>query len=425
MEGEERPYRRRDLVTLLLAAVCTLLELGLHLGMGISVVYTHLFYPVLVYPVLVLAAFWYREKAAILAAYLGILHVAVSTWVSGVPDPGAVTRAVLFVVVALVAGHIVARMERDNRSAADYLGSRAQRLRRPLSALARNMHGLRTDLGGITAIRKMRETGDVAGLVATLGHRDPDLRYAAAEALAGMEAGEAVPALVRALGDPHQGVRWKAGEALGRMGRDALPAVATVLENPDADVRWRGAVVLGDIGGAGAVEALIRALCDRDRYVRSRAEQALGRIGPEAVGPLLSLLGNGTPRARQAAAAALGWTRDPAPIGPLIAALGEEDPGLSEAAARALEHLGDLSVEPLMGALSHPQTAVRRQVAGILGRLGNPRAAPPLRDALSDPDPVVRHAAGQALAAMGGEALEDLFRTAGGMPPSGGEDPGL
>ncbi|MDD1660380.1 MAG: HEAT repeat domain-containing protein [Methanomicrobiales archaeon] len=421
MSGEGHLYRTRDVVTLLLAAACTALELGLHLAMGISVVYTHLYYPVLV-----LAAFWYREKAAILAAYLGILHVSVSTWMSGAPDTAAIGRAVLFVVVALVAGHIVARMEGDSRSAAEYLVSRSQRLRGPLSALARNIHGLRTDLGGISAVRKMGETGDMAGLVATLGHRDPDLRYAAAEALAGMEAKEAVPPLVRALGDPHQGVRWKAAEALGRMGRDALPAVAAALESPDADVRWRVAVVLGDIGGAGATEALIRALRDDDRYVRSRAEQALGRIGPDAVGPLLDLFGRGDPRARQAAAAALGWTRDPAAIGPLIAALGEEDPGIPEAAAAALESMGQRSVEPLMGALSHPQTGVRQRAAGILGRLGDPRAVPVLRAVLSDPDPAVRHAAGEALAAMGGEALEDLFRMiAGGSPAGGNGDQGL
>jgi HEAT repeat protein len=420
MSGEGRPYRTRDLIILLLAAACTALELGLHPTLGITW-YTHLFYPVLL-----LAAYWYREKAAILAAYLGILHVAVSTWMSGVPEPGPFTRAMLFVIVTLVAGHIVSRMERDSRSAAEYLGSRVLRLRGPLSALSRNIHGLRTDLWGISAVRKMRETGDVAGLTETLGSRDPELRYAAAEALVEMEAKEAVPPLVAALGDPHQGVRWKAAEALGRMGRNAIPAVAAVLESPDADVRWRGAVVLGDIGGAGATEALIRALHDDDRYVRSRAEQALGRIGPDAVGPLRDLLGYGDSRARQAAAAALGGTRDPAAIGPLIAALGDEDPALQEAAAAALESMGPLSLESLLGALSHPQAGIRQRAVAILGRLAHPQAIPALRGALSDPDPAVRHAAGEALASMGGEALEDLFRMiAGGTPAGGDRDQGL
>jgi len=407
-------------VILLLAASCTAMELVLHPTLGITW-YTSLFYPVIL-----LAAFWYREKAVILAAYLGILHVAVSTAMAGALDTAALTRALLFVVVALVAGYLVRRMAGDSRPAAGYLGSRAQRLRWPLSALARNIHGLRTDLGGIPAVRRMQTAGDVAGLVATLDHRDPDLRYAAAEALSGMEAREAIPPLVRALGDPHQGVRWKAAEALGRMGGDALPAVSAALESPDADVRWRAAVVLGDIGGAGATEALIRALCDEDRYARSRAEQALGRIGPDAVGPLLDLFGSGDPRVRPAAAAALGWTRDPAAVGPLVAALGDEDPALQEAAAAALESLGSQAVDPLRGALAHPQTGIRKRAASILGRLGDPRAVPALRGALSDPDPAVRHAAGEALAAMGGEVLEDLFRMIAGGPPGGGDpDQGL
>ncbi|MDD1657267.1 MAG: HEAT repeat domain-containing protein [Methanomicrobiales archaeon] len=420
MSGEGVRYRTRDLVTLLLAAACTAMELGLHPTLGITW-YTHLFYPVLL-----LAAYWYRERAVILAAYLGILHVAVSTAMAGVLDTGALTRALLFVVVTLVAGYIMRRIEEDSRPAAEYLGSRARRLQGPLSALARNLHGLRTDLGGIPAVRRMQEEGDVTGLVATLDHRDPDLRYAAAEALAGMEAKDAIPPLVRALGDPHQGVRWKAVEALGRMGVDALPAVVAALESPEADVRWRAAVVLGDIGGAGATEALIRTLRDDDRYVRSRAEQALGRIGPDAVGPLLDLLRSGDPRARQAAAVALGWTRDPAAIGPLIATLGEADPGLQEAAAAALEAMGSQAVDPLVGALAHPQAEIRQRAAAILGRLGDPRAVPALRGALSDPDPGVRHAAGEALAAMGGEVLEDLFRMiASGSPGGGDRDEGL
>lgn len=415
MEKEEPRFRTRDLVILLLAAACTAMELVVHLGMGISVVYTQLFYLVII-----LAAYWYREKAVILAAYLGVLHVGVGIAVTGAVDPAAVARAVLFVVVALVAGYLVRRLEGDSRTASEYLGSRARRLRSPLSVLARNLHGLRIDLGGIPAVRRMQKGGDVSGLVATLTHRDPDLRYAAAEALAGMEAREAIPSLVAALGDPHQGVRWKAAEALGRMGGDALPAMAKALESPDPDVRWRAAVVLGDIGGAAAAEALVRALRDDDRYVRSRAEQALGRIGPEAVGPLLSLLAGGTSRDRQAAAAALGWTRDPRAIGPLVGALGDGDPALRDAAASALEALGAPAVDPLVGALVHPQAGIREHAALILGRLGDTRAVPALRAALSDPDPGVRHAAGDALAAMGGEVLQDLFRMiAGGSPWEG------
>ncbi|MDD1654345.1 MAG: hypothetical protein LUO91_01380, partial [Methanomicrobiales archaeon] len=171
MEGEGPRFRAKDLVILLLAAACTALELVVHLGMGIAVVYTQLFYLVII-----LAAYWYREKAVILAVYLGILHVGVGIAVTGAVDMAAVARAILFVVVALVAAFLVRRLEGDSRTASEYLASRARRLREPLTALARNLHGLRTDLEGIAAVRRMRSEGDVAGLVATLGHRDPDLR---------------------------------------------------------------------------------------------------------------------------------------------------------------------------------------------------------------------------------------------------------
>src|SRR5512137_2321985 len=105
MEGEGPRLRARDLVIFLLAAACTALELVVHLGMGISVVYTQLFYLVII-----LAAYWNREKAVILAAYLGILHVGVGIAVTGAVDPAAVARAMLFVVVALVAAFLVRRL---------------------------------------------------------------------------------------------------------------------------------------------------------------------------------------------------------------------------------------------------------------------------------------------------------------------------
>ncbi|HOX44493.1 MAG TPA: HEAT repeat domain-containing protein [Myxococcota bacterium] len=75
-------------------------------------------------------------------------------------------------------------------------------------------------------------------VVDPFGWYEPPPREAAALALGALGAREAIPALLRQLGDEFAGPRAGAAEALGRLGaREARAAIEALLQDPDAHVR--------------------------------------------------------------------------------------------------------------------------------------------------------------------------------------------
>lgn len=133
------------------------------------------------------------------------------------------------------------------------------------------------------------ETGDgpedIARLLQVL--TDPnelERRRAALDAL--VEHGSAgVPALIEALEDSEEQVRWLAAQGLSRIGpvgREAVPALEVALADPDPTVRWQAARALGEIGGPEAQRALGAALEDHEETVRNIARQAYERAAREA-----------------------------------------------------------------------------------------------------------------------------------------------
>ncbi|ACL17788.1 HEAT repeat domain-containing protein [Methanosphaerula palustris] len=63
-----------------------------------------------------------------------------------------------------------------------------------------------------------------------------------------------------------------------------------LLIDPNPTARWKGAEALGRLGDPRAVDDLIGALQDEDRFVRKKAVWALGRLGdPRAIPPLRGL----------------------------------------------------------------------------------------------------------------------------------------
>ena len=155
------------------------------------------------------------------------------------------------------------------------------------------------------------QAGDVTKLVVDLKSNDSDVRRSAAKGLAemGPEAKDAAPALLAALkNDKDLFVRRFAAKALGeveaavtalgKMGEPAVPPLIDALKNKSADpkkpkkgpaatdstafVRTKAAEALGNMGpkAKSAVPALIDAL--KDPNVRTEAAIALGNIGPDA-----------------------------------------------------------------------------------------------------------------------------------------------
>ena len=107
-----------------------------------------------------------------------------------------------------------------------------------------------------------------------------------------MEAKREVKGLIKALKHKNRGVREKAAEALGRIGDErAVEPLIQALNDENRDVRRKAAYALGKIGDKRAVEPLIRALKDEDWWFREYVIEALGEIkDARAVEPLVQAL---------------------------------------------------------------------------------------------------------------------------------------
>jgi HEAT repeat protein len=85
-------------------------------------------------------------------------------------------------------------------------------------------------------------------------------------------------------------IRVKARYALISSGDKAVKPLIKALADRNQWVRWEAAKALGQIGSSAATHALVKALEDRMFDVRWLAAQGLITIGPEAIIPVLNAL---------------------------------------------------------------------------------------------------------------------------------------
>jgi HEAT repeat protein len=214
----------------------------------------------------------------------------------------------------------------------------------------------------------------------------------------------AVEGLVRALEDKDSYVRWSGAEALGNLGSEAaIPGLLQALEDKDSYVRWSGVEALGKLGSEAAIPGLLRALEHEDAWVRRRAVEALGNLGSEAAIPgLLRALEDENSYVRWSAAEALGKLGLEAAIPGLLRALEHKDSWVRRSTTEALGKLGTQKVIPgLLQVLQHKDSDVRMSAALTLGNLGTEAAIPALLQALEDKDSDVRWSAVKALGNLG------------------------
>jgi HEAT repeat protein len=219
--------------------------------------------------------------------------------------------------------------------------------------------------------------------------------------------GESVPVSVWVLRNaPEPEARWRAADALGKIGKDATPAgpaLVAALSDGDPLVRRVAARSLGELAPdvADAVPALVALFPDIE------AIRAVARFGPHAapaVRPLLDHFANPDPAIRWQAARAVGKIGPPAVSAvPELARLlrSDPDPLVREHAAEALGDIGPPAADgipALAKALRDPVARVRRDAVRALGQMG-PAARGVLtevRAAADDPDPDVKAAATRA-----------------------------
>ena len=261
------------------------------------------------------------------------------------------------------------------------------------------------------SIPGMKSARDVRGLTRLLKHRDLDVQYGAAEALGEIGDSGAVEPLITALkNDEYSGVRWKAAEALSKIGAPAVEALIGALRHHDDDVRWKAAIALGEIGDPRAIDPLIMLLCDEDRFVKSHAALALGAMGEPAVIPLLRALREGDGNLRWGAAIALGKIHDPRAIEPLIHALADKYENVRSESATSLAAMGKPALEPLLRFLTFSEGPERLEVVSAIGELQDTDAIQPLIQMLENADEDERKAIADALDAILIPTVKPLVR---------------
>lgn len=206
--------------------------------------------------------------------------------------------------------------------------------------------------------------------------------------------------------------RVEGAEKLGRMmSRQPLPDLVRLMQDPVPEVRIRAAKALGAIGGLEAVESLLGALRDTNRWSALRIADILAGLGQAAVQPLLHEFPRLPPLARVPAIDILGRLRSPEAVPLLTELLLDADENARARAAHSLGVIGDpRATPPLIRALEDPAWPVRAMAAKAIGMLAGPDGIGALEQALGDREWWVRSNAADALRHKGGPGHRALVR---------------
>jgi HEAT repeat protein len=293
-----------------------------------------------------------------------------------------------------------------------------------LAALARG----RTDaervvlVEALTGLRLREAVAPLTALLETTGHAG--LRARIAIALGAIRDGDALPTLVRLLGDRVPAVRFFAVESLRALGRPvaAAPLAALSLDISRALRKRSVPELLADVdrvlGDLSLQEVAVRALTELNAPGSADALLAAAEsrtISPDSTEALR--LADGLFEVRRAALVGLGYTRSRQASTLLVGphGLGDADFRLRASAVRSLGVLGfPDAARSIRVALDDPVAEVRWTAAGVLGRLGQPGSAEPLRRRLGDREAEVRRQAALSLGYLGDRrsagALDALAR---------------
>ena len=235
--------------------------------------------------------------------------------------------------------------------------------------------------------------------------RDPSLPLPVAPAAGNAAAGSGaappvglppgpIPDLLQLAGDPGAAIRYRAVQAVGRVGLPSGgPALVPALSDPEPDVRAVAAFGLGLLGDPSAVEPLIAALEDPSPLVQARAADALGRLpAPEAAGAIEAMAASHVTVAYDVDPDELGY-----PLDPRVEAF--------RSGVRALAALGDFdALAATVLTESGDPLSWWWPVADALARVGDPRAAGPLRTLAGVGGTVGVEMAARGLGALGDAA---------------------
>ena len=182
------------------------------------------------------------------------------------------------------------------------------------------------------------------------------------------------PDLAKLVTDAEARIRRRAAIAIGRVGlKEGVPVLAPMLTDSDSEVRQAAAFALGLLGDRSASAALLPLLSDQDPLVRGRAAEALGSVGAEDAAPAIGKVAADYARTASVSGMAPDDERWPAP----------PEAEAFKLSVFALVRLR--AYEPLAAAVLDNGKPVSTwwPVAYALQRIGDPRAAPALRDLIA------------------------------------------
>lgn len=251
---------------------------------------------------------------------------------------------------------------------------------------------------------ELRDPKLIPALISLLDDRETAPQWQAVLSLASY-GGQSARYLVEALEGENQDARWKAENALKMIGNPALPEIHRGLAHNSPLVRRSCAWLLGELRNNASIPFLIKALEDPDEDVRWKAGFSLKKLGSVAVPALAKVLHSGSLNARRVSAFILGEIRSKEPITALVKALRDTDADVRWKASRSLARLGSDVVEPLARIIKTDDVRAKRCAVWVLQQIPLPRCTTLLAQALHDTDAEVRWKAAVGLKERGESAL--------------------
>ncbi len=224
--------------------------------------------------------------------------------------------------------------------------------------------------------------------------------------------GDAVPALIKALGDQDDATADGAARVLRGIGDPAVSALIASLESPSPALRRRAATVLGRVDVparrlAGAGEGLTRMLLKASARSVPEVRGTLLRIGRPAVPSLLAAFAKGDASVKTRVLDTVARILPPASdvLPTFLEGLGHTDEDVRRSAAEGLARYGPQArgaVAALVIAVRDEDAAVRKAAVTALGNAGRAadEALPLVVAALKDDEAAVATAAQAALTCL-------------------------
>jgi serine/threonine-protein kinase len=169
--------------------------------------------------------------------------------------------------------------------------------------------------------------------------------------------------------------------------------------------------VLNVVGTSKSVKYLLEVIADSDWWVRTRAADALGKIGgPRVVDAVLALIKDDNQDIRRAAIEILNQTKDERAVAQLIEATRDPDWWVSERAVDALAEIGSSKALPRFIDMLQGEAKSLPTVIRAIGKIGDQKSLEALMPMLSRPENEIKIEAIAALAKLADERRADTIR---------------